>query len=299
MLRIKAITVTMVSPMSNHAANRGEKLLGNLTSIKQRPDDRVYISGQMQRNALFSAIDRLNENKADTYVANGDGANFNDMKHDLRSDMGGYMRPKGKRRTSPISATPALAKEPSSIGRDLLVRLKKNPKGDADQKQGLATNSFSQYDEMIMSFHLDIANLGVEKEYTYKDEKDQETHIRTHLTNHIEQNEHFRRVKLFLEATGFLTDYANQARNATTGEPQKVLIVLDTMMSRKAARYYAPETNEHEKINILAELKKRNAKYFIGDDTKPVDENNDSVHLAYEKAMQELSLEILYWPMST
>ena len=59
-MTIKSITVTLLAPMSDHAANRGEKLLGNASSIKRRPDGRVYISGQMQRHALFSAIDRLN-----------------------------------------------------------------------------------------------------------------------------------------------------------------------------------------------------------------------------------------------
>ena len=60
MQNIKGILVSVVAPMQNHIANGGEKLLGNASSIKRRNDGKVYISGQMQRHVLFSAISRLN-----------------------------------------------------------------------------------------------------------------------------------------------------------------------------------------------------------------------------------------------
>ena len=134
-MEIKGILITMLAPMENHIANGGEKLLGNASSIKRRPDGKVYISGQMQRHVLFSAIDRLNQDdaeKGDTYVSNGDGIG-NAIEVDLRADLGGFMHPsKGDysgRRTAPLSVTPAVALDPSEIGRDLLIRLKTNVKG--------------------------------------------------------------------------------------------------------------------------------------------------------------------------
>ena len=60
-MQIKGILITLLAPMTDHIANGGEKILGNASSIKRRPDGRVYISGQKQRHALFSALDRLNE----------------------------------------------------------------------------------------------------------------------------------------------------------------------------------------------------------------------------------------------
>lgn len=293
-MTIKSITVTLVAPMSDHAANRGEKLLGNLSSIKQRPDERVYIAGQMQRHALFSAIDRLNENEGGTYLSNGDGINFNNMKQDLRADMGGFLRPGIERRTSPVSATPAVAKNPSQVGRDLLLRLNQREGSDPVP----ATNSYSQHDDMIMSFHLDLNALGIRKQFEYSP-KD-ETHIKTHIQPHIDPTEQKRRVELFLEGTRYLTDYANQARNATSGEPQKVLIVLDTVMSRKAARYYKDTTTDIERKNILAELDAREALYFLGDDTKATDSQNDTVDGAYRKALAVLNSaeNQLYWPVT-
>ena len=136
---IRSILVTLMAPMQNHVANGGEKLLGNASSIKRRPDGRVYISGQMQRHALFAAIDRLNhaqqlENKvpheAQTYVSNADGVT-NVLERDLRADLGGYLLTNtgeySGRRTAPISATPAVALNASEVGRDLTLRIRENP----------------------------------------------------------------------------------------------------------------------------------------------------------------------------
>ena len=294
-MKIKSILVTSIAPMSDHAANRGEKLLGNASSVKRRPDGRVYISGQMQRHVLFSAIERLNEDhpkRGETYVANGDGPSTNIGK-DLRSDLGGFLSTsKGDysgRRTAPISATPAVAVSPSSIGRDLLIRLKMNEDTEAQQRQALATNEFSEQDEMVQSFHLDVGAVGVVKEYSYEDE----SHVGTKYKSFIDDEEHSRRIDIFLQATAAMTDYANQARNAVSGEPSKVLIVLDNKLSRKATRYFQPETSDAERQNILDELEKRNAKVFLGDDTST---DGLSVAAAYEKALEAVNSEQLYRP---
>ncbi len=292
---VKAILVSVIAPMSNHVANGGEKLLGNASSIKRRPDGRVYISGQMQRHALFSAVERLNwdesisEGHVTTYVANGDGPSA-ELGKDIRSDLGGYLYTnKGEysgRRVAPVTATPAVALEPSQIARDLLVRLKM----DTDAKeQALATNEFSEDDNMLMHFFLDLNAAGIQKQYSYEDER----HVQTICNRLVEPDERKRRAKLFLEATGSLTDYAMQARFATSAEPQKVLIVFDTKLSRKAARYYGAKTTEAEKTNILRELDARGAQYFLGDDTT---EEGMSVFDAYQAALNVLDESDLYDP---
>lgn len=282
---IKGISVTLLSPMANHTANGGKKLLGNASSIKRRPDGRVYISGQMQRHALFSAIERLNledDDRGDTYVSNGDGTT-NEIERDLRADMGGFMHPSqgsySGRRTAPMSATFAVASEPSEVGRDLLIRIKQNTNEESEQKQALATNEFSQDDDMEMSFHLDVSALSVSKAFEYEEER----HVKTRYVKHADEEERQRRARLFLEGTRFLTDYANQARNATTGEPQKALIVLDTRLSRKASRYF--DMTDAERENLIAELDARGATYFLGDDTTT---DGHSVHEAYEAALDEI-----------
>jgi len=285
----------MVAPMENHAANRGEKLLGNASSIKQRPDGRVYVSGQMQRHVLFRAMDRLNEQdsqRGETYVSNGDGISA-DLVKDLRSDLGGYLvTEKGEysgRRTAPLTATPAVALKESRTGRDLLIRLRMNTDKDSSQKQALATNEYSQRDEMVMNFHLDVGEVGGIRKMTYEKEK----HLSTQFDKIIDDTEHERRVRLFLEATRSMNDYANQARNAVSGEPNRVLIVLDTKMSRKGIRYFAHDTTEQERVNLLKELDARNASYFLGDDTQV---EGLSVGEAYEKALATLNQATLFRP---
>ncbi len=308
-MTIKGILVTALAPFENHIANGGEKLLGNASSIKRRPDGKVYVSGQMQRHVLFSAIDRLNEtdeNKGETFVSNGDGISPM-IEKDLRADMGGFMHPsKGDysgRRTAPISVTPATATGISQPGRDLLVRIKVNVKGDKvyqdgyilradneaedsnESKQALATKEFSTIDIMHMNFFLDISALSISKAFEYEGG----FNIGTKYFKHASDEERKRRAKLFLNGTRYMNDYASQARNAVCGEPQKVLIVFDEMMSRKASRYFVAE--EQEQKNILAELDAKKATYFIGDD-----QTDKSVHKAFEDALAFLNDNDLYDP---
>lgn len=292
-MEIKGILVTLLAPMENHIANGGEKLLGNASSIKRRPDERVYISGQMQRHAFFSAVEKLNMEDAkrgNTYVSNGDGIS-NAVEVDLRADLGGFMHPSAGnysgRRTSPVSVTPAVALKESSIGRDLLIRLKVNT-DDTSNEQALATREFSQFDMMLMNFHLDVSALSISKRFTYQNK----FHVSTEFVKHVNEQERKRRARLFLEATRSLTDYAQQARNATTGEPQQVLIVFDNKLSRKASRYF--EASETERKNILKELEERGAKVIIGNDI----EGDKSVSDAYREALDFLNSNDLYDPCS-
>jgi len=295
MENIKGILVSIIAPMENHIANGGEKLLGNAGSIKKRNDGRVYVSGQMQRHVLFSAINRLNLddiNKGNTYVSNGDGIG-NALEVDLRADMGGFMHTSAGsysgRRTAPLTVTPAVAMKESRITRDLLVRLKVDGATDA-KDQALATKEQSDSDIMIMNFFLDISNLSISKKYSYDNNKG--FHIQTEFVKHVTDAERMRRVKLFLEATRSMTDYANEARNAVTGEPQKVLIVFDTKMSRKACRYFDCGENSNEQKNIIAELDNRKAFHILGDDTN----EEVSVDSAYSAALLELDNSTLYNP---
>jgi CRISPR-associated protein Cst2 len=291
-MEIKGIFVTALAPFENHIANGGEKLLGNASSIKRRPDGRVYISGQMQRHVLFSAIDRLNmvdPDKGETFVSNGDGVS-NQIEKDIRADMGGFMHPnKGDysgRRTAPLSVTPAIAIDESEVGRDLLVRIRLDTSDDA-RDQALATKEFSQSDLMHMNFFLDISALSISKSFKYENG----FNIETKYFKHATELERKRRAKLFLNATRLMNDYANQARNAVSGEPRKVLIVFDTILSRKASRYY--RASEQEQKNILAEIEDRGAKFFMGDDT-----TEGSVSKAYKDALEFLNNEVnvLYDP---
>lgn len=285
---IAGILVTMVAPFENHIANGGEKLFGNAGSIKRRPDGKVYVSGQMQRHVFFSSIDRLNSLDADrgnTFVSNGDGIT-QEIERDIRADLGGFMYPsKGNysgRRISPLSVTPAVALSDSKVGRDLLVRIKVDPQADS-QTQAFATKEYSESDKMCMNFHLDISAVGASRVYDYVKVYDYKggLNIGSKFIKHITEEEKRRRISLFLDATRLMNDYANQARNAVCGEPERVLIVFDTILSRKASRYFT--VSEQEQKNILKELDRRGVVYFMGDDS-----SEESVADAYEQALAYL-----------
>lgn len=296
-MQIKSLLITLLAPMENHIANGGEKLLGNASSIKRRPDGKVYVSGQMQRHVLFTAMERLNEddaNKGNTFISNGDGIG-NTIETDIRADLGGFMHPSvgdySGRRTAPLSVTPAIALKESEIGRDLMLRL-----STLDRNNAVATREFSQGDIMHMNFSLDIAAVGVSKVFRYENN----FHINSEYIQHTTNDERKRRVKLFIEATRMMNDYANQARNAISGEPQQVLIVFDSKMSRKASRFFVAD--DIEKANILAELKERNGEnsYFYGNDvignSEPKEGGVGNVTWAYSKALDYLSNNALYNP---
>jgi CRISPR-associated protein Cst2 len=284
---IQSILVASVAPMEMHRANSGQNELGNASAIKRRPDGRVYISGQMQRHALFEAIRRLNENDPnapdDTYVSNGDATTFM-VERDLRADLGGFMitdiEGEPGRRTAPVSATPAVALEPSDTVRDLLLRL-----STQDDSQNIATMELSQQDDMRSAFHLDCGSLSTSERYEYQptEEGERGLHVDTETVRHAPPGERERRARLFLEATRYLNAHASQARNATSAEPQKVFIILDTRLSRKGARYFAMNDTEQERLK--SEVEERDAAYFEGDDT---DADALSVRAAYEGALETL-----------
>ncbi|NUN08696.1 MAG: type I-PGING CRISPR-associated protein Cas7/Csp1 [Ignavibacteriaceae bacterium] len=298
-MKIKGILVSTVVPMANHIANGGEKLLGNASSIKRRPDGKVYISGQMQRHVIFRSMEHLNYEdpaRGSTFVSNGDGVT-NEVERDLRADLGGFLHvSKGSysgRRIAPLTATPAVSLGESEVGRDLLLRLK--IKQEAGAPQAIATKEYSQADDMLMNFHLDVTALSVSRKFEYSGENDG-MHVRTEFVKHCSDEERLRRAKLFVESTRFMLHYANQARNAVQGEPQKVLIVFDPRLSRKAIRFF--EAGAEEQKFILNELRDREARYFIGDDTLKT-EGSTSVLEAYKTALAfltECGTSLLYDP---
>ena len=296
---IQSILVTSVAPMEMHRANSGQNELGNASAIKRRPDGRVYISGQMQRHAFFEALANLNQEDDEapdgTYVSNGDATTFM-VEKDLRADLGGFMitdiEGEPGRRTAPVSATPAVALESSDTVRDLLLRL-----STQDDNQNIATMELSQDDDMRSAFHLDCTTLSASQRYTYQapSEDDRGLHVDTEHVRHAPPEERKRRARLFLEATRYINAYASQARNATSGEPQKAFIVLDRRLSRKAARYYDMSDTEQERLK--SELDDRGALYFEGDDTDP---EATSVHDAYVSAKEVLAEEgIADWAEET
>ena len=254
----------------------------------------------MQRHVFFSALKKINdiEKKSftsnskneefditKTFVSNADGIT-NDITYDLRADLGGYMHTSegenSARRTGALSVTVAVAKDESRVKNDLLNRVAIQP----NLNPALATKEFSQHDDMIMNFYLDLNSLSISEVPQYRDGWNVSLEYDTHNVGEAERK---RRAKLFLRATSLMNDYANQSRNAVCGEPEKVVIVFDTIASRKASRYLI--ASEMVRTNIKTELETRGAKLIIGDD-----ETEKPVYKAYEEALEYIDNNELYNP---
>jgi len=259
-MKLKSILVNATAHMSAHVANGGEKILGNMSSVKKMPDQTIYISGQKQRHAFFQALDAINAGANNTYVSTSEGIS-SDIANDLRADLGGYMHPQGDaylgKRNSPVSATFAIADKPSSIFTDLLQRLSSEA-----EKMTIVQKEISASDNIVFSFHLDAEMVGVRK---FEDFNESGFNTSSENLAFITKEEKLRRAKLFIEAATQLTAYSNSARNMVSAEPTQILIVLDPTHSRKASRYFNSSPEEREAM--IKELESKKALYFLGDDS--------------------------------
>jgi CRISPR-associated protein Cst2 len=175
-----------------------------------------------------------------------------------------------------------VAADASDTIRDLLVQIKT----DSDQ-QSLATVEISESDVMHAAWSLDCTSLSTTTRYTVapikEDDKDNSRGIRIgeETVAHALPEERQRRAELMLKATRFVNAHASQARNLSSQEPRKVLIVLDTVLSRKGARYFQMSPAEQEAF--VDEATKRGAQVFFGDDS-----SETTVEDAYSAALSTL-----------
>lgn len=293
--KFRSITVAIEFRAENHIANGGDGITTNMSSVKVDGLDRAYIGGGRCRTALAMGIDSINDDPS-TYVSNGDGVS-GDIAKDIRSDLFGFMNPESggmaNRRTSPITCNPATSQEKSIIYTDVFTRNSQDPnneKGDRDNTTGKNTNpnrqmyghrQVSNLDMMTITFGLDIRIVGNVEVPKYLDGK----HLSTSLISKIHDSEKIRRMGLFIDGTRNLS-FSNQARNAFCAEPERVLIVFDSRLSRKSEKFWKITTTDKWRKNFLTELEDRNAIYFIGDD---YDDVQMSVNQTYSAALEMLN----------
>ena len=319
---IRELVVAMLVPMDHAAPNNGEKPFGNQTSVKMDPLGRPYVSGQSLRSVIANAMRNLMASDprwADYFMPNGDGTS-GDILRDVRADAFGVLLLPAKeypiRRMSPLSATPLVSVRPVELGRDLTVRFNQNPTNEVKstkvekerdrraaaaaagpddpevaettkkQDQAFLIREYVPYMDLGGSVSVDLSRLGVTERFTYGGN----LHLDTEYVKSYDDAHRLMRALLILEGVFSMTDFANSARNAVSGEPQKVLIVLDPMHRRKVARYFQTD-NLVERERFLIEVEARGGRYFLGDDT---DANAPSVFQAYTQAVECLSASEIF-----
>lgn len=272
--------------MEMHRANNGENALGNVTSVKKRPDGRAYISGQMQRHALFEAMRELDDNEK-TQVSPG-SATPPSVETDLRADLGGFLQTSldgdEARRMAPLSAAPAVAKEKSDTLKDLLLRF--DMEGNEPSPVNMET---SEADLMHAAYSLDCTALSTTTRFDLDplEGGDRGLCTDTYTVAHAEPEERLRRAKLFLQSTRFVNAHASQARNMTSLEPTRVFVALDTRISRKAARFF--DMSERRKAVVREEIHDRGGETFVGND-----DSEKTVLDVYRRAKSRLEERGIY-----
>lgn len=287
--KIKSICISQVAVFDMHAANNGEKTLGNQSAVKKLPNGGAYVSGQMIKRAIMESYRKNFDLLPGEYLSEPDAKTNCDITNDVAADLRGFMDPDANRkRPSPIATQVAQPINKNSLNEtilDLLTCFKRN------QQNSMVQREISIKDELLFNFNIDVERVGVSDDVFSISQKDK-TFERFYIS-HIPEDKRKQRVINALNALYYLNSFANQSRNAINGSPNKVIIVVDPIHSRKAFDFW--KGSEKVRQSILDELKDRGAKYFIGDDEKK--ESKLSAYEAYKAAtecLEECEISKIY-----
>jgi CRISPR-associated protein Cst2 len=295
---LKGISMIWLSKTDLSNLNAGEGGGGNVTELKTYDNGRKpYASGQSVRHAIRQAVDRNNQGVFECTPESPCG----NVKECWLCDMFGYLNPKlGEgfdRRWSPIKVTPALGQIASEIVTDMLIRMSDKTKSDGKpesvkEETLIQMDDESENDEekeekvgskdqriayvQIMSnvyrigLSLDVANLGKVIKPIYegkgKDQKFRGWEIVKDKS--IDSEERKNRAIALLYAIGGITDFAKQARNATSLSPDVFIAGMHPRYSHRILRALALDdkgnVNPDELRVILQDLQDDGVKLFFG-----------------------------------
>ena len=278
---LKGVAVVWLSKTDLSNLNAGEGGGGNVTELKTYDNGRKpYASGQSVRHALREAIHR---NNPDAFLCVPETP-CTKVEECWLCDLFGFLNPKSgegfDRRWSPIKATPALGQIASDVVTDLLIRMsdkKKENKETSDQRIAYVQIMANVY---RIGLSLDVANIGKVITPIYDGKGKDAKFNGWKTTVEIEQEKKIERTVAVLEAIGGITDFAKQARNATSLAPDIFIASTHTRYSHRTLR--ALELDDDGNVNtetlrvILQDLEDDGAKLFCGF-TPRVVENDDAL----------------------
>ena len=298
MPNIKGITMVWLSKTDLSNLNAGEGGGGNVTELKTYGDGpKPYASGQSVRHALREAIERNNPGVFHCTPESPCG----DIESCWLCDLFGFLNPKldegFERRWSPIKATPALGQIASDIVTDLLIRMSDKPKPktrraqtkedqeSSDNEEKRKRDQRMAYVQMMSNVYriglsLDFANIGFAKKAKYDGTGNKAEFKGWEELTNISLDERKKRAVAVLEATGGITDFAKQARNAASLSPDIFIASIHSRYSHRTLR--ALECNDDGKVEtetlkvILEDLRDEETTLFFGF-TPNVVENDDEL----------------------
>ena len=311
MTNLKGITMVWLSKTDLSNLNAGEGGGGNVTELKTYDNGRKpYASGQSVRHALREAIGRNNPN---VFLCTPESP-CGDVENCWLCDLFGYLNPKLNegfdRRWSPIKATPALGQIANDIVTDLLIRMSDKPKPKTKENQTLeeleASDSEEQrkkdqrvaYVQMMSNVYrtglsLDVANIGKVVKAKYEGTGRNAEFKGWEVPTDIGLDERRKRTVAVLEAIGSITDFAKQARNATSLSPDIFIASTHSRYSHRTLR--ALECDDSGKVNthtlrvILQDLQDDGATVFFGFTPHVVKNDNALLETAKEFGIEPIN----------
>ena len=288
---LKGVAMVWLSKADLSNLNAGEGGGGNVTELKTYDNGRKpYASGQSVRHALREAIHR---NNPDAFLCVPETP-CTKVEECWLCDLFGFLNPKSgegfDRRWSPIKATPALGQIASDVVTDLLIRMSDKEKEDkqtSDQRIAYVQIMANVY---RIGLSLDVANIGKVITPIYDGKGKNARFNGWETTVELEQKEKIERTVAVLEAIGGISDFAKQARNATSLAPDIFIASTHTRYSHRTLR--ALELDPDGNVNtatlrvILQDLEDDGAKLFCGF-TPGVVENDD----ALTQVLDDLGIE--------
>lgn len=300
MSKIKFITVTSLSKITDSCANNGNNLIGNENLIKER-DGHTMISANSIRHNLRKTYESVYEFEKGEYMSvplttsdmkeltKKKTFDVNEIiKYDLRTNLFGNMivsenkSQNQLKRNSVIEVTPAISVKPSTYYSDYRSTYSRKSNNNND----LFSTQVSIADDMIFNFFIRANEILRESIYTEAKVGDGFI-LKKESVDYNKGNKREKQTIALLKAIQNLNGFAKQNTNLINATPQKVLIVL---------HYNSPSTNfinffkqdEVTKTNLLKELEylesEKEISYFLGDN-----ESDAPVFEAFKNAIAHIN----------
>lgn len=312
--KLKGISMIWLSKTDLSNLNAGEGGGGNVTELKTYDNGRKpYASGQSVRHAIRQALER---NNSDVFKCTPESP-CGEVDKCWLCDMFGYLNPKlGEgfdRRWSPIKVTPALGQIASEIVTDLLIRMSDKQKSsgsdkddantlfpadnesEGNEEKGSAKDQRIAYVQIMSNVYriglsLDIANLGKVLQPRYEGKGKSQKFAGWDVKIDIGPQERRKRAIALLHSIGGISDFAKQARNATSLAPDIFIAGIHSRYSHRILRVLSLDdignVDPDELRVILQDLKDDGTQLFFGFTPKVL--NNEELLISTAK---EFNLE--------
>ena len=253
MSEFKGLNVVWLSKvdLTNLNAGEGESNLIDVKKFKKDGIEYPYVSGQAMRFYLKEAMRRnlgVNEYMC---IPDEKGETCGDIKKCIMCDLFGFMIPektKGAQvRISPVKVSPAIGLLPFDENSNVDFLTRKHRASEEGKMEGDIVNVEMGQNIYKCGISIDIARVAGE-------EKINDERRSISIDSLIEDIEKKNRIKKFLEALRYMTDYSKQARLLTDFSPDIIAISFQRKYSHRLQKLFEFNAGRTIGIKRLSEI---------------------------------------------